>query len=264
MRILFIGDIFGKPGRYVIEKHLKQFISEQQIDIVIVNGENAAGGLGITPTIAAEFFQNGVDVITTGNHIWSKKEIYDYLNKTTRLIRPANYSNSTPGTGVFIMQYNSVNIAIINLLGRVFLNEPLDCPFKKFDEIYELIKNQVNIIIVDFHAEATSEKYAFAYYTINRATAVLGTHTHIQTNDAQLLANRLAFISDVGMTGPADNSIIGVDKDIILKKFLTGLPQRFEVAKTQKAQLNAVIIEIDRQTNLAKSILPIKQIFDIK
>ncbi|HPP87143.1 MAG TPA: TIGR00282 family metallophosphoesterase, partial [bacterium] len=195
----------------------------------------------------------GIDLITSGNHIWSKKEIYQYLNNNKKIIRPANYPDGVPGSGFTIITQSHYKIAVVNLLGKVFISDA-DCPFRKFDDIFTKIKNQTNIIIVDFHAEATSEKVAFAYFTASRVSAVIGTHTHIQTNDCRILNNHTAFITDVGMTGPYDNSVIGVDKDIVIKKFLTAMPNKFEPAKSRFSQLNSVILTINTETGASLKI----------
>jgi len=253
IKIWFIGDIFGRPGRNILFNHYKNIVENRKIDFTIINGENAAGGLGITPQIADEFFKLGIDVITSGNHIWSKKEIYPYLNNHNCLLRPANYPDGTPGSGIVTINKFQHKITVVNLLGKVFIPEG-DCPFRKFDALFEKIRNSSKIVIVDLHAEATSEKIAFAYYAACRASAVIGTHTHVQTNDCRIIDNHTAFITDAGMTGPYDNSIIGVDKDIILKKFLTSMPQKFETAKSKKNQLNSVVININVESGAAENI----------
>ncbi len=253
IKILFIGDVFGKPGRNIVVNKLNSIISQNAIDFTILNGENSAGGLGITPELATQFFNLGVDVITSGNHIWSKKDIYDYLNTNPKILRPANYPDSNPGRGYIIAAKSNYSVAVINLLGRVFIPDT-ECPFRKFDAIYENIKAKSKIIFIDFHAEATSEKYAFGYYAAGRASAVIGTHTHVQTNDARIFNNHTAYITDAGMTGPFDNSIIGVEKDLIIKKFLSGMPVKFEVAECKQSQLNSVIVTINLQTGAANKI----------
>ncbi|HPG31347.1 MAG TPA: TIGR00282 family metallophosphoesterase [bacterium] len=253
LKVWFIGDIFGSTGRNIVLKNYAKTVETKEIDAVIVNGENSAGGFGITPKIADEFFKLGIDVITTGNHIWSKKEIYDYINKTPALIRPANFAEGNPGNGFYTFEKRNVSISAINLIGKVFIPDS-HCPFRKFDDIYLKIKNKSKIILVDFHGEATSEKSAFAYYASGKAGAVVGTHTHIQTNDLKILDDYTAFITDAGMTGPYDNSIIGVDKTLVLKKFLTGMPVKFELAKCSKSQLNSVIITFDGETGAATNI----------
>lgn len=250
MRLWFIGDIFGRQGRTIVTNKFRHIVQTESIDFVIANGENSAGGLGITPEIAKHFFTLGIDVITSGNHIWSKKEIYEYINANHNLIRPANYVDCAPGRGYTIITKNTYSVAVINLLGRVFIPDT-DCPFRKFDAIYETIKSKAKIIVVDFHAEATSEKMAFAYHTAGRVSAVIGTHTHVQTNDCRIFDNHTAYISDAGMTGPYNNSVIGVDKNIVLRKFLTGLPSKFEPADSSVMQLNSIIIDINISTGSA-------------
>ena len=229
MKIMMVGDVVGNCGRRVFSKYTKKLKQEKNIDIVIVNGENAAGGKGITEPVLSELYGAGADIVTSGNHIWDKKEVLSFIDREPYLIRPANYPCDAPGKGYCIYPFKAQNIAVINLSGRVFF-DVLDDPFQKADEILNEIKNDANIIIVDFHAEATSEKLALAYYLSDRISALFGTHTHIQTADERILENRVAYITDVGMTGPAD-SILGVKKEIIIKKFLTAMPQKFDVAE---------------------------------
>ncbi|AEG60203.1 TIGR00282 family metallophosphoesterase [Desulforamulus ruminis] len=259
MRILMIGDIVGRPGRRAILDNLSYIRGELNLDFVIANGENAAGGHGITREIARELFAAGIDVFTMGNHVWNKKEIFEYIQKEKRILRPANYPPGTPGSG-----YNFFNVgagptlAIINISGRVFMQE-LDCPFRKVDEILKEIDNKTKIIFVDFHAEATSEKVAMGWYLDGRVSAICGTHTHVQTADERILPKGSAYITDVGMTGPRD-SVIGVETEIVLEKFVTQLPRRFEVADTNY-QLNAVMVEVDESTGRA---LEIERIFNLE
>ncbi|MDI6601772.1 MAG: TIGR00282 family metallophosphoesterase [Thermoanaerobacteraceae bacterium] len=240
MRILFIGDIVGRPGRYLLRDFLNFIKDEYNIDVVIANGENAAHGNGLTKKIVDELYSYGIDVITSGNHIWDKKEILDIIDNEERLIRPVNYPEGVPGKGYTFYKYGEITICIINVMGRVFMN-PLDCPFKTIDKIIDACADIATHIIIDFHGEATSEKIAFGYYVDGRVTAVLGTHTHVQTADAKILPGGTAYITDVGMTGPL-NSVIGSDKDAIIKKFITGIPSKFDVAGGE-AQLNAIILE---------------------
>lgn len=252
MKVLFLGDVFGKPGREILKKELLTVIKENEVDIVIANGENAAGGIGITPAICETFLDMGIDVVTSGNHIYKKKEIYDYIVQQPRLLKPANYPPGTPGRGYYIISDKGNNkVAVINICGRVFL-ENLDCPFRCIDKILEHIKGETSIIIVDFHAEATSEKVAMGWYLDGRVSALVGTHTHIQTADERVLPGGTAYITDVGMVGPRD-SVIGVKKENIIERFLKSMPQRFTVAEDD-CMINAVVIDIDERIGKANSI----------
>jgi metallophosphoesterase (TIGR00282 family) len=242
MNILFIGDIVGRPGRNYVGANLERLVGEYEIDFIIVNGENSAGGVGITKKTYDELLGMGVDMITLGNHSWSKKEIFDFIEDAERLVRPANYPEGTAGMGVRITEKSGKRIAVINLCGRVYM-DCLECPFRVADELLKDIKDKADVIIVDFHGEATSEKLAMGWYLDGRVHAVLGTHTHVQTSDERVLPGGTAYITDVGMTGPRD-SILGVDKDIVIKKFITGMPARFEVADGD-IQLGAVVVNID-------------------
>ncbi|MFZ5597503.1 MAG: TIGR00282 family metallophosphoesterase [Bacillota bacterium] len=252
MRLLMIGDIVGRPGRRAVKDNLPELVSRYGIDIVIANGENAAGGNGITRDLARELFSYGVDVITMGNHVWNQKEIMSYIDKEDRIIRPANYPPGTPGSGSGVFRAgNGVEIGVINISGRVFMQE-LDCPFRKGDEMVKLLKERVGIIFIDFHAEASSEKVAMGWYMDGRVAAVCGTHTHVQTADERVLPGGTAYISDVGMTGPAD-SVIGVKKELVIEKFITQMPRRFEVADGLY-QFNAVLVEVDENSTRALGI----------
>lgn len=251
-RLLMIGDVVGRPGRRAVKENVPGLVRDEKIDLVIANGENSAGGNGITREVALELFSAGVDVITMGNHVWNKKDALNYLAKDNRIIRPANYPPGTPGWGYGCFKTKTgCTVCIINLSGRIFMPD-LDCPFRCADKILEEIGEQSNIIILDFHAEATSEKVALAYYLDGKLSAVCGTHTHVQTADERILPGGTAFITDVGMTGPRD-SVIGVKKDLVINKFITQLPVRFEVAGGLY-QLNAVIIDVDDKTGRAISI----------
>ena len=258
MRILFVGDIFGRPGRNIVREHLAGLVKEHAVDLCIANGENAAGGFGLTPQIAEEFFDLGIDVITTGNHVWDKRELVDYLNSAAdepysparRVLRPANYPAGTPGVGVYEgTTRGGVPYAVVNLQGRVFMAN-IDDPFRVADRLLETISAKV--IFVDFHAEATSEKVALGWYLAGRVTAVVGTHTHIPTADTRVLPGGTAYQTDVGMTGPYD-SVIGVQKEQILQRFLTSLPARFEAA-VNNVRFCAVLVESDESTGKARSI----------
>jgi len=255
LNILVIGDIVGRPGRRAVKKLIPQVQKEYDIDFTIVNAENAAGGRGLSRGVMDEILSAGIDVLTMGNHVWDNKDIFSFIDDEFRLIRPANYPGPCPGKGYHVYKggFNK-NIAVINLSGRVFM-PPLDCPFQLIDEIISEIEGQADIIIIDFHAEATSEKLALAYYVDGRVSAVVGTHTHIQTSDERILPQGTAYITDLGMTGPQE-SVLGMDKDSVLKKFLTGRPNRFEVA-SGPAQMEGVILYIDDDTD---KVLEIKRI----
>jgi metallophosphoesterase (TIGR00282 family) len=259
MNILFIGDIVGAPGRRALEELLPRVVDRQFIDLVVANGENASGGLGITPQVADQLLAQGIDVLTSGNHIWKHKEIIPYLESTDRLIRPANYPPETPGRGYAIVETAAGEAAaVINLEGRVFMN-PLECPFRTVDRVLEAIPKEVKVVLVDMHAEATSEKQAMGWHLDGRVSAVLGTHTHVQTADERILPNGSGYISDAGMTGPVD-SVIGMKREIILERFLSQRPQPFKVA-TQNIQLQGVIVKIDplgRCLEISRVHLPLK------
>lgn len=241
MRILVIGDIVGRPGRRAIKEILSEIKDRYAVDFTVANGENAAGGRGINREVTDELLSSGIDVLTMGNHVWDNKEIFDLIDDQPRLIRPCNYPPGTPGRGYNTFETPTGRIAVINASGRVFM-DALECPFYKVNEILEDLKGQWDICLVDFHAEATSEKRAFAYYFDGRVTAVLGTHTHIQTADEAILGGGTAYITDLGMTGPTD-SILGMNKEQVIKKFLTQRPVRLEVAKGS-VQIQGVFLEI--------------------
>jgi|SRR5579883_264230 len=250
MNVLFIGDIFGSPGRRIVADHVADIKATNAIDLVIANAENAAGGFGLTPSIAQDLFALGIDVITTGNHVWDKKELFDYLDHQPRLLRPANYPDA-PGKGSVVFRTKSgIDCAVINLQGRVYMPST-DCPFRKADQILAELDPAVKVRFVDFHAEVTSEKMAMGWYLDGRVSAVVGTHTHIPTADTRVLPNGTAYQTDCGMTGPY-GSVIGVETEIILRRFLTGLPVRMEAAK-QNAELHAVIVDVDETSGRARS-----------
>ena len=258
MKILFIGDIFGRPGRTIVRERLKQLTAEHAIDLVIANGENAAAGFGITPPLVEELFETGIEVLTTGNHIWDKREIIEYFESANgnpysparRLLRPANYPVGMPGSGLYEGRTKgNVAYAVMNLQGRVFMTSN-DDPFRKADELLKDL--QAKVILVDIHAEATSEKVSMGWYLDGRVTAVLGTHTHIPTADERVLPGGTAYQTDVGMTGPYD-SVIGVKKEMIIQRFLTNMPARFEAA-TGDVRLCGVVIDCDENTGKARSI----------
>src|SRR5512147_514224 len=257
LRILFIGDIFGRPGRVSVREHLPAFVKQRPVDLVIANAENAAGGFGLTPSIIDELFDLNIAVLTTGNHIWDKREIIDYFQSANgnphsparRVLRPANYPAGTPGIGMFEGTLGKIPYAVINLQGRVFLPQN-DDPFRVADAL--IAKTKAKVILVDMHAEATSEKVAMGWYLDGRVTAVLGTHTHIPTADTRILPNGTAYQTDVGMTGPYD-SVIGVQKELVIQRFLTGIPVRMEPARG-KVELHSVIVDVDESTGRAISI----------
>ena len=252
VRILFIGDIFGSPGRKVLGDHLHDVVAQRSIDLVLANGENVAGGFGITPRLANELFALGIEVITTGNHVWDKKEIIEYYTREPRLVRAANYPPGAPGHGVFrARSRGGIDYAVMHLLGRVYMN-PLDCPFRTADEELARLPKECLIRIVDMHAEASSEKQAMGWHLDGRVTAVIGTHTHVATADERVLPAGTAFITDVGMTGPYD-SVIGVDKEIALSRFIRQMPNRFEPAKGD-VRMVGVVIDADEHTGKARSI----------
>src|SRR5579885_2629287 len=229
MNVLFIGDIMGEPGRRVIARRLPKLVMEHAVDVVIGNGENAAGGFGITPELAQELFDEGVQAITLGNHAWDKKEIVDYIRHEPRLLRPANYPDGVPGHGRTIIQTGTGDrVGIVQLMGRAYM-PTLDCPFQGARREVTALKLETRAIIVDMHAEATSEKMAMGYFLDGEVSAVVGTHTHVQTADEQILPKGTAYITDIGMTGPI-HSVIGIKKELAIEKFLTGMPRRFEVA----------------------------------
>jgi metallophosphoesterase (TIGR00282 family) len=252
MHILFIGDIFASAGRHIVADHLRDIKETNRIHLAIANAENAAGGFGVTPSIAEELFALGVDVLTSGNHIWDKKEIFDYLPRQPKLLRPANYPAGAPGNGVITgCTAQGIPYAVINLQGRTYMPDT-DCPFRKADQILGDLSPQVKVRFVDFHAEVTSEKMAMGWYLDGRVSAVVGTHTHIPTADTRILPGGAAYQTDVGMTGPYD-SVIGVKRDLILQRFLSSLPYRMEAAKGG-TELHSVILEVDETTGRAVSI----------
>lgn len=252
MRVLFIGDIVGKAGRRALREGISGLIDKFNIDFTIANVENAAGGFGITEPVCEEIFSFGVDVLTSGNHIWDKKDSLPYIMREKRLLRPANYPDEVPGYGSIIAETNSgEKIATLNISGRVFM-QPLNCPFKTALRELPLLKKETKVIIIDFHAEATSEKSALGWFLDGEVSAVIGTHTHVQTADERILPNGTAFITDVGMTGPI-NSVIGIKKDLIIDRFLTYMPTRFETAKGP-AIISCVVIDIDSNTGRTEDI----------
>jgi len=252
VNVLVIGDIIGKPGRKAVINLLPKLKREYRLDLIIANGENAAGGMGITPEVVEELYASGINVITSGNHVWKHKEIYGTLDKDPALLRPANYPPRVPGkgSGIFFTEKGD-KVGVLNLMGRVFLAE-LDCPFRKADEEIEKLSRETKVVVVDMHAEITSEKTAMGWYLDGRVSAVVGTHTHIPTADERILPKGTAYITDIGMVGSLD-SVIGVKKELALKRFLSQIPIRFEVEK-ENIYLQGVVISIDSKTGRAKKI----------
>ncbi|MBN2539424.1 MAG: TIGR00282 family metallophosphoesterase [Deltaproteobacteria bacterium] len=252
MKILFIGDIVGNPGRRAVKVLLPGIVGNYGVDIVIANCENAAGGFGVTRKIVDELYHNEIDILTSGNHIWDKKEISSFIDDYETLVRPANYPEKTAGKGSVVLETRlGISLGVLNLEGRVFM-KPLDCPFRVAEREIDALKDKTNIIIVDMHAEATSEKEALGWFLDGRVSAVVGTHTHVQTADERVLPLGTAYITDAGMTGSFD-SVLGIRKEVALERFLTLLPNRFDVAKGD-VRLQGVLIDIDNRTGKALSI----------
>jgi hypothetical protein len=249
MKVLVIGDIMGEPGRRAVARMVPRLVAQRRIDVVIGNGENVAGGFGITPELAEELFGMGLSVITTGNHAWDKKEVLDYFPRESRLLRPANYPAGVPGSGSAIVETDGgERLAVIQLMGRAYM-PTIDCPFQVAKRELARLKQETPAVIVDMHAEATSEKMAMGYFLDGDVTAVVGTHTHVQTADDQILPKGTAYITDIGMTGPL-HSVIGVKKELAIEKFLTGMPRRFEVASGPSV-FCAVLLELDARLGKA-------------
>ena len=249
MKILFVGDIVGEPGRRVIMKRLHKLITQHQVDLAIGNGENAAGGFGITPDIAGELFDLGLSVITLGNHAWDKKEAVEFIQNDSRVLRPANYPDRVPGRGSLVVEtVTGESLGILQVMGRVFM-PTLDCPFRAAEREVRALQERTQTIIVDMHAETTSEKTAMGHFLDGKVSAVVGTHTHVQTADNHILPKGTAYLTDIGMTGPV-NSVIGMKPDIVIQKFLTQMPRRFEVV-SGPAVLCAALLEIDGLTGKA-------------
>ncbi|MGV3488320.1 MAG: TIGR00282 family metallophosphoesterase [Tuberibacillus sp.] len=251
MRLLFVGDVYGKIGRKMVESYLQKLKNHYKPTVTIINGENSAAGRGITEKIYRMLMESGADAITMGNHTWDNKEIFEFIDDAPKLVRPANFPEGTPGTGMIFLNRNGVEIAVINLQGRTFL-PAIDDPFRKADELIEKARSRTPIIFVDFHAETTSEKVAMGWYLDGRVSAVVGTHTHVPTADERILPQGTAYLTDVGMTGPYDG-VIGVEREAVIRKFMTALPVRFESAEG-RGQLSAIIIDIDDATGKARSI----------
>lgn len=253
IRILLLGDVVGAPGCAMLQKHLPKLKAEYKIDGVIVNGENSADGKGITSKLMHFFKHSGVDIVTTGNHIWQKKEVFQYLNDNKDLLRPANFPNGCPGVGVTTFTCNGFTVGVINLQARVFMRELVSCPFRAADSILTYLKTRTNIILVDFHGETTSEKMGLAYYLDGQISALVGTHTHVPTADARILPKGTAYVTDLGMAG-ALNSMIGMKKEPIIQSMITQMPTKFEVENEGPMFMSGVWVEVDTQTGKARRI----------
>jgi 2',3'-cyclic-nucleotide 2'-phosphodiesterase len=252
MKILFIGDIVGKPGRRAVRELLPSLVGGQNVDLVIANCENAAAGFGITREVIEELYESKIDILTSGNHVWDKKEVLEFIEDYETLLRPANYPDGVPGRGSVVMPTaGGYHVGVLNLAGRIFM-QPINCPFVAAKKEIAALKAKTNVIIVDIHAEATSEKRALGWYLDGEVSAVVGTHTHVQTADDEILPQGTAYISDVGMTGPFD-SVIGIKKDTVIERFLTQLPNRFDVAKND-IRLQGVLLDIDQASGRANAI----------
>jgi len=251
MNVLMIGDVFGESGRAAAVKLIPRLRQEHAIDMCVLNVENAAGGFGVTPPMCRQFLEAGADVMTSGNHIWDKKEIVEYITKENLLLRPANFPVGTPGVGHVTIKAGPHRVAVLNLMGRVFMT-PIDCPFRKADDIIPELRKDTPIVLVDMHCEATSESQAMGWYLDGRVSAVVGTHRHVQTADERVLPGGTAYSTDLGMTGPTEG-VIGVDRDLILQRFLSQMPMRFEPAKGPAA-LHGVIIVVDPEPGRASDI----------
>jgi len=250
--VLFLGDVIGKPGRQAAA----EFLQETRADFKLINGENLAGGLGITPRVAIEMLEVGADGITTGNHVWKKKEVIPYLMAENRVIRPMNYPPGTPGFGSTVLKKNGKAICVANIEGRTFMST-LDCPFRAMEEFFSKRADDAPPVIVDFHAEATSEKIAMGWFLDGKASCIVGTHTHVQTADETILPKGTGYITDMGMTGPTD-SVIGMEKDAVIERFLTQLPQKYEVARAG-LQVQGVMVTIDAQSRRCVGIKRIRE-----
>jgi len=258
MNILLIGDVIGKPGRHAVHQSMTRVRNDHSIDFVVANGENIASGAGIQPDSFKSLLECGVDVVTSGNHIWSKKEVREVLGKDARLLRPHNYPPGNPGSGLGVFDCKGVPVAVLNLMGRTFMNINLDCPFRAADKALEEIQGKAKVILVDMHGEATSEKRAMGWYLDGRVSSVTGTHTHIMTADEEILPKGTAYLTDIGMSG-SPNSIIGVKQPQVLSRFLTGAPSRFEVSEEMPYLFQGVVVSVDKETGKATKIERIRQ-----
>ena len=252
MKILFIGDIIGKPGRRAIKELLPSLVASRSIDLVIANCENTAAGFGITRDIVEELYESQIDILTSGNHVWDKREAQEFISDYETLLRPANYPSAVPGRGSVVYPTPAGHyVGVLNLSGRIFM-QPIDCPFRRSQEEIARLRTKTSVIVVDIHAEATSEKRALGWYLDGQVSAVLGTHTHVQTADEEILPGGTAYLSDVGMTGPFD-SVIGIRKEAIIERFLTQLPNKFDVAK-HDVRLQGALLDIDQDSGRACAI----------
>ncbi|MFV0558250.1 MAG: TIGR00282 family metallophosphoesterase [Enterococcus sp.] len=256
MRLLFIGDVVGSLGREMITEYIPRLKKKYRPQVTIVNGENAAAGRGITEKIYKKFLQDGADVVTLGNHSWDNRDIFEFIDEAKKLVRPANFPAGVPGQGIAYIKVNQLELAVINMQARSFM-ATIDDPFTKMDELLAEARKRTPLIFVDFHGETTSEKQAMGWYVDGRVSAVVGTHTHVQTNDARILPQGTAYLSDVGMTGPYDG-ILGMKREAVITRFLTSLPQRFEVVEEGRTILSACVIDLDEKTGQAKKIEPIQ------
>ena len=252
MRVLFIGDVVGSMGREMITEYLPRLKKKFRPQVTIVNGENAAAGRGITEKIYKKFLQDGVDVVTMGNHTWDNRDIFEFIDQAKKMVRPANFPEGTPGQGIVFVKVNQLELAVINMQARSFMVD-LDDPFRKMNELIEEARKRTPIIFVDFHGETTSEKQAMGWFLDGKVSAVVGTHTHVQTNDARILPQGTAYLTDVGMTGPYDG-ILGMRREPVIEKFLTALPKRFEVVENGRGLVSGCLLEIDDVTGKAKTI----------
>ena len=259
MNILMVGDIVGGPGRKIFARYVGQLKGRDAVDVVVANAENAAGGKGITRVIAGELFSAGADVLTMGDHTWDQREIAQFIDLEKRLIRPANFAPGCPGRGIVTVDTPKGKVTVINLVGRVFM-PPMDCPFRAVDALLAKEPNMGRVILVDMHAEATSEKVAMGYHLDGRVSAVVGTHTHVQTSDDHIMPKKTAYLTDLGMTGPKD-SIIGRDYVSVMGKFLTGMPSKFEIAE-QNIALEGALIDVDETTGRARKITRVREFLD--
>lgn len=260
MRLLMIGDVVSKPGRRVLSEHLAELQAEYGVDVTIVNGENASGGNGLTEKNAKELLALPIDVITMGNHVWKQKDTVNYIGAYPQILRPLNYPDDSPGRGYGFFDWKGIRACVLNVSGQIFMEE-LDSPFGAVDRVLDEIAANADVFVVDIHAETTSEKIAFGYYLDGRASLVAGTHTHVQTADARVLPGGTAFITDLGMTGPL-NGVLGVEKDIIIRKMRTKQPERFVIEKNKPWQINGVVVDVDEKTGRATWIERVYRIYE--
>jgi metallophosphoesterase (TIGR00282 family) len=262
MNILFIGDVVGKPGRQAVAARLPELVSSYGIEFTIANAENAAGGLGVTPGVADEMLALGINCLTTGNHVWKHREFIEYAAREPRIVRPANYPPGTPGRGAEVyLTLQGGSVGVLSVVGRVFM-EPLDCPFRAADREIEALRGRTKVLVADLHAEASSEKVALGWYLDGRVAAAIGTHTHVQTADERILPKGTAYITDAGMTGPTE-SVIGIKREPVIERFLTGMPTKFEVAAGPVA-LSGVVVTVDEATGSARSIERVVEVIEAR